>query len=104
MTREDVLAGLKREPVPFEVAGLSLCLKPFSARTRAEFSVWRKANPGPVGLAAKLVALSVCDPAGVLLFADGDLSALDDLDGAALEDIANRVIDLNGMGEGSGKN
>lgn len=104
MTREDVLAALRRSPVPFEVAGLSLWLQPWTARTRAEFSAWQKDNPGPAGLLAKIVSLSVCDERGALLFNEADAAALDDGDGAILEAIADRVIDLNGLGGDAGKN
>lgn len=102
MTKEDVIAGLRRQPVPFEAGGLPLLLKPWTAATRTEFAVWRKDHPGPEGLFSKLAALSLCDPAGVLLFTDP--ADLDGLDGLALEQIARRVLELNGLGgDDSGK-
>lgn len=99
MTKADILAGLRKQPVPFEVAGLSLFLKPWTVATRMEFAVWRKANPGATpDLLVKLFTLSACDESGVLLFADANPADLADLDGAAIEAVAARVVELNGIG------
>lgn len=100
MTKEDVLAGLRRQPVPFEAGGLRLLLKPWTAATRTEFAVWRAANPGPEGLMSKLFALSVCDEAGSLLFSGANPAELESLDGLTLELVGNRVVELNGLAQG----
>lgn len=104
MTKEDLLSGLKREVVAFDAGPMTVMLRPWSAATRAEFSLWRKDHAGPLGLCAKLAQLSLCDAAGNLLFGPGDVDALDGLDGEAVERIASRVFDLNGFGEGGAKN
>jgi hypothetical protein len=100
MTREDVLAGLKRSMVwfglPAEFAVGGVWLKPWTAAARAEFWAWRKDHPGVEGLNEKLAALSLCDETGALLF--GDPAELAHADGGALELIGSRVIELNGIG------
>lgn len=105
MTRDDVIAGLKRQPVPFEAGGLALWLRPWTAEQRSAFIVWRRENKGLDKLDAKLFVLSVCDAAGSLLFADTpeDVAAVNrDLDGAALDAVGTRVMVLNGFGAGPG--
>lgn len=78
-----------------------LTLVPWTAAQRAEFLAWRKDNPGPVGLAERLVAPSVVDGSGALVFAGpADLA---DLDGERVERVALRVLELNGLGGGAGK-
>lgn len=104
MTKADLIAGLKRSPVPFEAGGLSLRLLPWTVATRTEFALWRAENAGPVGLYAKLAALSVCDESGALILADAAPAELEALDGLALEAIAERVLELNGMGASAAKN
>jgi hypothetical protein len=98
MTKADVLAGLKRAPVLFAPGEPfpSVWLKPWTAAARAEFWAWRKDNPGVSWLNEKLAQLSICDEAGELFFSD--LAELTQVDGAALEAIGSRVIELNGIG------
>lgn len=105
MTKADVIAALKgRTPVPFEVGGVKLWLRPWTAATRAEFAVWRKSNGGPVGLYSRLAALSVCDESGALLFGEADAADLDGFDSVLMEAVATRVLELNGLGGDDGKN
>jgi len=103
MLKSNFLASLKRKHEPFEVNGVTLHLKPWNTAKRIEFFEWKKANPGtPKGFYEKLFALSVCDADGNLLL-DGTESDLSDLDGLALEKIAIRVIELNGLKESDSK-
>lgn len=101
MTKADILAGLRqRQPVAFEAGGLTVWLRPWSIRERAEFFAWLKDNPGAAGRSEKLAALSLCDEAGALLFDPaGDLDELAAADGQAMEKIAGRVLELNGIAE-----
>lgn len=99
MTAADVIAGLKRAPVAVSAGGLDLLVKPWTAKTRAEFATWREANPGPGSIAAKVFQVSVCDAAGALLFADVSIEEINELDGAAVEVIADRVMALSGLGK-----
>ena len=82
MNKADVLAGLRKKPVPVAVGELSLFLKPLTVGQKEAFAMWRKGNPGPVGVVSRLLAASLCDADGNLLLASADEAA--DLDGGAL--------------------
>jgi hypothetical protein len=105
MTKEDILAGLRRLPVEFPVVvegrTITLHLLPFSARARTEFQLEHRAagEAGKAELYARLFVRSVCYPNGCLMFRGEDLAAANELDGQVLERVALRVIELNGLGE-----
>jgi hypothetical protein len=50
-------------------------------------------------LLARVVALSACDEAGVRLFSDEDVNALQEKNGAVLERVALAALQHNGIGK-----
>lgn len=96
-----LLAALALRPVPFtiEAAGAEVFLLPWPTRERQAFqALARAAGDGPLpDLYEQLFVRSVCDEAGVRLFADDEVAAARVLNGLALEEVALRVIELNGL-------
>jgi len=105
--RSDLIHALKLKAMAFAVAGLPVAIhiRPWTMGERAEFLTWRKANPGYAGLCEKLFALSVCDSEGKRLFEDTpeELAVVAGLDGVAVQKVAERSIELNGLGDESPK-
>lgn len=98
MNKADFVAALSRKPVSFSAGPLSVHLLPWSTKERAEFYEWKNDHPGAiVGLYERLAVISVCDEAGALLFTEADVPTLSSLDGATLEIIAKRIVELNGL-------
>lgn len=107
MTREDVIAGMRRTPVEFTfpLGGrqVTVHLKPWGAQARQQWQTEHK-NANGVDLYERLFLASVCDAGGSLLFSAHDIEAAREFDGEALEKIAVRVLELNGLrGDDSGK-
>lgn len=105
MRKEDVIAGLRGKPVPFEVDGFAVHLRPLTAADRAALFGWyreRKDDPtAPLHLMTKLIAAAVVDPhTGEQLLTEADAAALP---GAAHEAIAEEVARRNGLGGDRGK-
>lgn len=95
MNKADLLAGLKKRPVPVEVNGVTLHLKPLTVAEKEKFALWRKDNPGGAGVVGRLLAASLCDEAGApILDAPEDAN---DLDGAVADVLCERILDINGM-------
>ena len=95
MNKADALASLKKQPVPVEVNGVTLFLKPLTVGQKEAFALWRKDNPGAAGVVGRLLAASLCDAGGALILDGPDDAA--DLDAALVDVLCERVIDLNGL-------
>lgn len=70
--------------------------------TGAEYDEWQaQLKDCPVAHRhALMVRFALCTEAGVLLFADEDVPALAAKSGAALDLVASRAFELNGIGPG----
>lgn len=78
--------------------GGSVLVRRWTAAERQEFQREHKAAGG-AKLLERLFVRSVCDESGKLLFAPADLDAVSDLDGRAVEAVALKSLELNGLGE-----
>ncbi|AMV23416.1 hypothetical protein VT84_03335 [Gemmata sp. SH-PL17] len=96
MTKEDLIAALKKKPITVTVGDVEVFVKPLTVAEKEKFAAWRKDNPGPIGVVGRLLAASLCDESGALLFAGPEEVA--DLDGALAEQVWDRVIEISGMG------
>lgn len=106
MDRATIFAALALKPVPYPSGdNPTLYLRPWTGAERAAFHVWRKDQPagwdGLSGLNEQLFVRSVCDAAGALVFGIEDAAEIGrNTDGAKLEEIAVRVLELNGLAAG----
>lgn len=100
MTKADVIAGVNGSPVPSE-ARPGVLLRPLRYGDRAALMAWQKEHGGQPGagevLQRKLVALTVSDPAGVLLLAESDV---DELGAVAVDELAGEAARRNGLAGG----
>lgn len=104
-TKDEVFRALRHKPVRFDVGGLSLWLRPMSVAQKGALAAWQADHKGDpdfaVALTARMVTASVCDESGVLVFGPDDGPAVvADLDPFAVESIAAKVLELNGIAEG----
>lgn len=98
--RSQILSFLAVHPVAVELpVGQTLHVRKWTAAERQTFQREHKANPAR--LYERLFVGSVCDPvSGELLFTSADLDEVGRLDGVALELVAAKVLELNGLAEG----
>ena len=99
LTKEQILkAGdLKIEKIAVPEWGGDVFIRPLSSRDRDKWEADVSAS-GKVSydnLRAKLVARSICDESGNLLFDESDIPALGQKSAAAMQRLFNRLIDLN---------
>ena len=102
MTREELEKAIRLVPIAVDdIPGVpGIYLRPWAMSERAALVEWRRAHVGYDDLCAKLFALSVCGPDGVRMFKDDadDLALIRTVfDGVAVESVAQRVIDMNGL-------
>lgn len=102
MTAQDVIAGAKGKPVPFEFDGFSCLLRPLTYGERNELFAWRERNDPKLGeeLPRWLLTRAVCDESGRPILAPGDL---DGFDLRVVDAVANAVLLRAGIGGDSGK-
>jgi hypothetical protein len=92
-----VLAAIVVRPVPFDLPGFgTIYLRPWDVGERLAFREWvGGVKDNLPAVYRRMVAASVCDADGKLLFADADLVAMS---GASAEAIAGRVNEINRIG------
>jgi len=97
VSESDLLAALGARPVSFEVRpGVVLSLRPLTVADATAYSAYRRDNPDDqAGAVAKLLALSVLGPGGQPLSEETARA----IPAKVADDIATRVIELNGWGE-----
>jgi hypothetical protein len=99
-TRSEILSFLAVYPEPVTLpGGRTVHVRRWTAAERQAFQREHKADAGR--LYERLFVASVCDEAGNRLFTPADLDAVGHLDGAALEAVAVRVLQLNGLADDS---
>jgi hypothetical protein len=99
MNESDLLAALGGAPVPFEVKGIPLRIRPLSGADAIAYREFTRANPeDQAGALAKLLALSVVGPGGVP-FTE---ALANRLPFSVAEKIAERVAQVNGWGDAAG--
>jgi hypothetical protein len=104
MRKEDLINGLRGKPVPFEVDGFTVHLRPLAASDRVGLLAWYRANrkepDAAHTLQHKLIALAVVDPDnGGALLTEADAAALPAL---AVDAISEEVARRNGLGKDDG--
>lgn len=100
MRKDDLLAGVKGGPVPFDVNGFAVYLRPLTSADRLGLFVWHRENKKRDGagneLQHKLIALAVVDPDnGGSLLTEADAALLPAL---AVDAISEEVARRNGIG------
>ncbi|VTR92165.1 unnamed protein product [Gemmata massiliana] len=94
MTKADAIAALKKKPVAVTVGDVTVFVKPLTIAGKEQFAAWRQGNPN-AGVVAPLLAASLCDDTGALLFAGPEEVA--DLDADLSDKVCNTILDINGM-------
>lgn len=98
--RSEILSFLAVYPEPVKLPGDRVVLvRRWTAAERQAFQRDHKANAG--NLYERLFVASVCELSGALIFSPADLDDVSNLDGAALEAVALKVLELNGLAEDS---
>lgn len=92
-------ADTRAAVVPFTVGGQAMHLRPMGAVERAKLFRWVNADPARRRhINAAVLALSVCDARGALLFDVEDVPEIAaTFDGRAVEAVARRAAELNGV-------
>lgn len=96
MTADDVIAGARGKPVPFEFGGFTYLLRPL---TRSEMLGVFEVKDGYATQAA-LLALAVCDESGVPVLSESDVP---ELPNAAIDAVAREILRRNGVDLDGGK-
>ena len=99
--KQKLLNALALKPVPFTIqaAGADVLLRPWTSSERQAFQAIVRAHgdaPMP-DLYENLFVRSIIDEQGNRLFADDEIAAARILSGQALEEVAMKVIELNGL-------
>lgn len=93
MTAEDVIAGAKGKPQPFECLGFTYHLRPITRLELRELNAAREGVDG-AALQAKVVALAVCDEAGKPLLTEEQVPLLPN---AAIDALSDEIAKRNWM-------
>jgi hypothetical protein len=104
LTKAEIVAGLTDRPIPFQAGGLSVWLRPWQLPEKAALAEWQAAHKDDpdfaVALTVRMVLLSVCDESGALVFGEDDAGVVGRLNAVALESVAAKSLELNGIAEG----
>jgi len=102
--KEQIIAArdVKVQPVDVPEWGVALHVRVMSgkARDRYEHAVMDRRKDGTVdvsGLRALLIALTACDEAGVAVFAEADVPAIEEKSAEVLQRIFEASAKLNGL-------
>ena len=99
LTRISFLAPQTLERRPVTVPGLGSCfVRAMSAGERDEFEVAHTKGKSR-DFRARLVACTVCDEAGELVFSPADIPALSALPAATLQPIVTAAVEVNRLSE-----
>ncbi len=96
MTKAELIAVLRRQPVPFDAAGVSVHLRPLTAGDRADVAAWQTEHGAERNYRIIFVR-SVCDEAGVRTFADDDAEAVDSFGAEFVSAIVEKALELAGI-------
>jgi hypothetical protein len=110
LTADDVIAGAKGKPQPFEYLGFTYLLRPVTRLEFRSFSSWRAEQGERDGVGRELqewiVGLAVCDESGVSILATFDkdqpgkppvATRVPELPTPAIDAIADEVAKRNWM-------
>lgn len=99
LTRDRILAAddLRRELVPVPEWGGPVFVRVMTGSQRARFETETN-GPGKLTVRERLIAATACDEGGHLLFTAGDVAALAEKSGAALDRLAEVALRLNRIG------
>jgi len=100
LTKEQILSAndLDVEKMSIPEWGGDVYIRPLSSRDRDRWESQVATTTGKItydNLRAKLVARSICDEQGNLLFSDSDVEALGNKSAAAMQRIFNRLLEIN---------
>lgn len=102
MTRADLLASLKRQPIPFSMDGFACHLRSLTTEDMMAAKEFQKEH-GPEKGYQFLFVRSVCDESGTRLLEDSDAAQVAEFPAKVVENVVAKSLTLNHLDTDSGK-
>ena len=102
LTREQIESkpGFTIKEIPIPEWDGTVCIRSWTANEMDEYATWVDTGGSVTKKRAhaKIAAISLCDPDGKRMYADGEIDTLGDRNGAALDRIVKEAMSHNGLG------